>query len=403
MNTTNNKLRRIFIFLSALIGTTTLCHGQKLPQVTQGDYAWPLLQKCVLTTPGENVCVSPLSLETAMAMLLNGADDNTHKEIQKTFGWSGMTNDEINKSQRQRIQTLTSAKSITVEMANSIWINRELKKVKRAFTKTNKKYYNAMISRLTMNETAETRINNWCAEHTHDKIKSIVSQLDPATQMLLINALYFKGNWMTQFEKELTEPGTFHLSDGKTLNEVPMMHHKGFYLYAETLHGQLIDLPFSSGGKQQYSMYFYLPTSSMSADDLLRQLNSTEWASAVSSLKSQEVRLTMPRFKMEYKIPLNKILMEMGIRDAFISGRADFSKISKSPLVVSNVLQKTFLEVNEYGAEGAAVTAITMLKSMAPRPTLVKEMTLDRPFVYMIVEKTTQSILFMGKIENPTR
>ena len=403
LNTKMKHLFRKMLFCLLGMSTAVMASAQLLPTPAPTEHAWQLLNVCSQKNSDGNVCVSPLSLEVAMAMLLNGADDDTELQIAKTFGWAHYDRSEVNKMQQKRIKTLTSGHGITVELANSVWVNRNLKRVKRAFTRNNAKYYNAEVGRVYMNEETRVGINKWCAVHTHDKIPTILSQLDPETKLLLINALYFKGSWMSHFEKDLTENRPFYPSPEADAVEVPMMMRKGFYNYAQTSDCQIVELPFKCAGGPQYSMYFILPAKGVSANDLLRGMDDDRWNQLTAALKSREVRLSMPRFKMEYSSTLNEALKQMGIRDAFIPGKAEFSRITNSSLAVSSVLQKTFLEVNEYGAEGAAVTAIAVMTTALPRPNMVEVMTLDRPYLYLIMEKTTQSVLFMGKMENPKK
>lgn len=364
------------------------------------DLSTRLLQQNISESPGRNICLSPLSLEMAMGMVSNGAEGNTRQEIFQTLGWQGMTQEEVNRRQQERMRALRSNEEITVELANSIWVNKKTGKPKRTFVKANKNYFNAEVARLAFNADAAAKINKWCADHTRNKIPNIIEQINPGAQMYLINALYFNGTWINQFDSNMTRPEPFRLAGGGETS-VSMMHQQNYYDYTETEDCQVIDMPFLSVGKQEYSMYILLPDKQTSPDALLETLNEKKWRELTSALTSEEVRLTLPKFKIEYSTLLNKTLETLGIRDAFHAGLANFSGISKTPLYIDQVLQKTVFEVTEQGAEAAAVTSISMMRSSLIQPDDIKTMTVDRPFLFILYEKSSNTILFIGKIENP--
>lgn len=392
----NHILKNTF----AAAAFTLSCFATMAQGPSHIDLSARLLQQNISESPGRNICLSPLSLEMAMGMISNGAGGNTRQEIFQALGWQGMTQDEVNRRQQERMKALRSNEEITVELANSIWINKKAGKPKRAFVKANKNYFNAEVARLTFNADAAVKINKWCADHTRNRIPSIIDQLNPAAQIYLINALYFNGTWINHFDSNMTRPAAFHLPGGGETT-VSMMHQQSHYDYAETEDCQIIDMPFLSVGKQEYSMYVLLPGEGTSADALLETLNGEKWAELTSALASEEVRLALPKFKIEYGTLLNRTLQDLGIRDAFAAGLADFSGISKTPLCIDQVIQKTVFEVTEKGAEAAAVTAISMMRSSIVQPDDIKKMTVDRPFLFTLYEKSSNTILFIGKIENP--
>lgn len=364
------------------------------------EFSTRLLKQNVSESSGRNICLSPLSLEMAMGMVCNGAEGNTRQEIFQALGWQDMTQEEVNRRQQERMKTLRSNEEITVELANSIWVNKKEGKPKRAFIKANRNYFNAEVARLTFNADAAVKINKWCADRTRNKIPSIIDEINPAAQMYLINALYFNGTWISEFDSDKTRPEPFHLAGGAETS-VSMMHQQSHYDYAETEDCQIIDMPFLSVGKPEYSLYVLLPKGQTSADALLETLNEKKWTELTSALTSEEVRLALPKFKIEYSTPLNRTLQALGIRDAFSAGLADFSGISKTPLCIDQVLQKTLFEVTEHGAEAAAVTAISMMRTSLIQPNDIKVMTVDRPFLFALCEESGNTILFIGKIENP--
>jgi serpin B len=337
-----------------------------------------------------------------MAMVANGAEGKTRREILDAMGWEGQTMTQVNQTEQKAMQTLQSTEDVTVEMANSIWLNRSATgRVKRSFTKTNRTYYDAEVVRLAFNAAATERINRWCATHTRDKITSILDQADPAAQMYLLNALYFKGTWIHRFIEGATRPDAFTLADGQT-EQAPMMHQQAYFDYADLPLCQLLDMPFVSVGGPQYSLYVALPTEGVSADALLDVLTAETWQEWTSRLRSEDVRLTLPKFRVEYSAVLNETLQALGIRRAFSASQADFSGIGPSSLAIDQVLQKTYFDVTETGAEAAAVTAVTMMRASLARPHDVRVMNVNRPFLFVLAEKSSGQVLFVGKVENPS-
>lgn len=391
----NNPVSRIFQAALLIVGTCPVA-AFAAPRV---EMATRLLQENAATRPGGNVCLSPFSLQMAMAVAVNGAGGNTRREILQTMGWVGLSTEEVNFRMQSVIETLTHSEGITVETANSIWINKKVASPRRSFIKACRSYLGAEVSRLPFNVDAAAKINKWCADHTADRIPTIIDTVDPAAELYLLNALYFKGAWVNPFNAALTAPRPFHIAAGSPV-QAPMMTQQSYYAYAETTTCQAVEMPFVSIGRQKYSLYVLLPKPGTTADALLETLP-VQWESVTEALSSEDVRLTLPKFKMEYSTALNGTLMKMGIHDAFQPGRAHFDAMSKTPLYLNLVLQKTFIEVSEEGVEAAAVTAIAMTRSAAPRPHDVKVMTVDRPFLYLLVEKSSGTLLFVGKVENP--
>jgi serpin B len=386
-------MKRLFFILMVCLTSGPLA-AQNL------DFAARLLRQNRTEHPGENLCLSPASVQMAMAMAANGAEGKTRREILDAMGWEGKSISQVNQIEQKAMQTLQSTEDITVEMANSIWLNRTAGRVKRSFVKTNRTYFDAEVNRLTFNAAATERINRWCATHTHDKITSILDQVDPAAQMYLINALYFKGTWIHRFSEGATRPDAFTPADGQAV-QVQMMHQQAYYDYADLPLCQLLDMPFISVGGTQYSLYVALPAEGVTADALLDVLTEATWQEWTSRLRSEDVRLTLPKFRVEYSAVLNQTLQALGVRRAFSASQADFSGIAPSSLVIDQVLQKTYFDVSESGAEAAAVTAVTMMRTSLPRPHDVRVMNVNRPFLFVLAEKSSGQVLFVGKVENP--
>lgn len=385
---------------SALLGclaTLPLCAQDMKSNM---DVTARLLQQHQKEHADANFCLSPLSLQMAMAMVVNGAEGATQSEILNALGWKGQNLSQVNRAQNKCLQNMASDEDITVHIANSLWVNKQSKSLKRTFRRNVREYFDAEIARLSFNEAATERINSWCSEKTMGKIPTIVNQVEPAAQLYLINALYFKGAWINSFDPENTRPNAFRLTTGEE-ERVPMMSHQRYYDYAETDLCQMVKMPFRNVGEQSYSLYILLPKEDLTVSALLDRLSGEEWQRTTAQLRSQEVHLTLPKFRLEYTTPLNQTLRHMGIVRAFNASLADFGGISNTPLCIDLVIQKTFFDVTETGAEAAAVTAVAMLRSTAIKAHEVREMCVDHPFLFVLAEQKSGVVLFAGKVEDP--
>lgn len=346
-----------------------------------------------------NLCVSPLSLELALAMVAEGASGETATELSSLLP-ANVTN--LSKELTSDGQTLTAA--------NSIWVNQDIAtNVKKKFIKNNVKKYDAEVTRLAFNPAAVARINLWCKDKTRGLIPSIISQLNADDKMVLVNALYFKAEWKNEFKKNQTHDRPFHLSDGSDI-EVPMMLQTSHLSYAEDDYCQAVGLPYKQKAdeqsgepieKTQYAMYVLLPKEGIRITDFVnRQLSASYWKQLKFGAEEQ-VRLQLPKWENNYSTSLVRPLQQMGIQRIF-SPKAQFGGISKTPLTVGDILQKTYIKVDEKGTEAAAATAVIMrLTSAAPAKKRPIEMTVDRPFVYFLVETTTNTPVFAGIVMNP--
>lgn len=344
---------------------------------------------------GDNIFISPYSVAMALGMLYNGADGSTREEMESMLELSGMTLQEVNESYRGLMEYLTHQDSkVALEIANSIWYRNGFP-VKQSFVDANQDYFDALVRGLDFSATdaAET-INAWVDEKTHGKIEEIVD--DPiagGVVMFLINAVYFKGSWKYEFNKERTRDALFSPGDGDAIT-CPTMSQEEEFRFAYTEDFQAIDLPYGDAG---FTMTVFLPSNNSNVDALIGQLNEENWSLWMGLLLKTDVSFHFPKFKVEYKIKLNDVLKSLGMEEAFTEG-ADFSEMcdGASPYV-SEVRHKTYVDVDEEGTEAAAVTSITMDVSSAGL-----EMRVNRPFLFVIRESTSGAILFMGKIVDPT-
>ena len=338
----------------------------------------------------DDLFISPLSLSLALAMTSAGADGQTEAQMRKTMGFEGFTNTEMAEYYRKMTQALLDLDpKTTLQIANAIWTDKGIS-LKTGFVSDVTNYYHSEANSADMAARATIdAINSWCAKHTNGKIPKILDYDSAGLAVLLINALYFNGIWTTQFTD--TFNGSFRSLSGKG-GDVTMMRSTRSMPYASNGQWKMVQLPYGNGA---FVMDLLLPIEEKAFEKLVSSLDETTWETLTKNLRSCEVQLQMPKFKMEYEIVLNDILETLGMKDAF-SGRADFSKMSTIPLCIDFVKQKTYVDVNEKGTEAAAVTAVGMkVTSVGPSQTL--SFIADRPFVFAIREVSTGAILFIGQ------
>lgn len=350
----------------------------------------------------QNIFLSPFSVSTALAMTLNGAAGDTEQAMIDTLQLQGTTTDSINVSYYQLLQKLqTSDSKVTLTIANSLWAHEGVP-FKQDFQQRNKQYFNAEISTLDFNDpNSLTTINQWVNTNTNGKIKKILDEIESNAVLFLINAIYFKGTWQTGFDPSATSDRDFHLVTGST-KQVPMMARKGNYAYYENHQEnfQAISLPYGEG---QMSMYIFLPSNKSNLNTFLESLNVQNWENWISQLQEQEVMVYIPKFKIEYGTKeLNDALTSLGMGIAFDEDNADFSRMAHldamgGNLYIQKVAHKTFIEVNEEGAEAAAATSVGIgIKSI-----LRTIFNADRPFFFAIRDNETKTVLFMGTVVDP--
>ncbi|KQS25426.1 serpin family protein [Dyadobacter sp. Leaf189] len=358
-------------------------------------FAFNFLHNLQKTQPEDNFFVSPLSLHMALGMLLNGAESETAQEIQKSLEMQGVSMADLNKAYQTLINDLPVADSkVTLGLANSIWYKTGFN-VSPDFQSVLRDSFHAEITGLPFNAAAVGRINQWASDKTNGKIKKVIEQIQADHVMFLLNALYFKGDWKAKFEPKETADAPFTLEDG-TVKTVKMMNVKGAFTTAGDATYSAVKLPYGNG---QFSMTILLPKGSATIDGILSGLDADEWKTITSMTNTSNIKVGLPRFKLEYSALLKGTLMQMGIKRAFSNG-AEFGKINRDTgLKVDFVKQDTYLGIDEKGTEAAAVTSIGMsTTSWGPEE---PKFICDRPFGIIISENTSNTILFMGRIKNP--
>jgi len=347
----------------------------------------------------KNLMLSPLSASAALTMLLNGCAEDTYDQLKATLKYpEQMTISEINEVYKSLVsQLLVIDPKVKLALANAIFYRQGFS-VKNPFLTTMDSDFDAEIAGLDFNlPSSLATINKWASDNTNGKIPKVLDEISPDAVMFLMNALYFKGDWSYQFDKDLTSEKPFY-TNGSTSVEVSTMKGEVGSKVTWGSNYSAIELPY---GCTNFTMVVIVPESTLS--EFIGTFTPEKWAAITSALDGQdefgELSVSMPKYKFSYEKYLNDQLQSMGMIDAFIPGTANLSGISDASIFVSFVKQNTFVEVDEKGTEAAAVTTIGVeVTSFPPQP---REFVIDRPFVFAIRERTTNALLFIGQVVNP--
>lgn len=345
----------------------------------------------------DNFMVSPLSLSMALAMTWNGADGETKQAMQKVLRLDGYSDEEVNEYYKKlREALLKTDPSTKLAIANSIWTNKNVV-IDSDLIKVNQDYFNSVVKSVDFADSKTVNeLNQWAAENTNNLIDHVIDETDPMALMYLMNAIYFKGVWTSEFDAKNTTKKPFFYMNGKSKN-VDMMHQKTDFNYTENQLLQMVELPY---GNQAFSMLVLLPKEGKMLADIISDLQKGDsWTALASGLRKSDVDLYLPKFKTEYSKRLNDALINMGMGIAFDPSRADFSRMSDHDAFISFVDQFTYISTDEVGTEAAAVTVVGIeLTSYQPPRTVT--FNANRPFIYIIQENSTGSILFMGAVKD---
>jgi serine protease inhibitor len=360
------------------------------------SFAFDFLKQANTTEKGKNVFVSPLSLHMALGMLLNGADKNTAEQIKTTLGAKDISLDELNKTYLALMKGLPAVDpNVGIGIANSTW-QKSTSTPEAAFGNTLKEFFLSDAYTFDTNnpEEAKTKINEWVASKTGGRIKEMVDQVPSNIYMYLLNAVYFNGKWKYAFDSKLTSDYNFEM-DGSKSKTVKMMTQQTKLRATQGSNYAAYEMPYSNGS---YNMTVVIPDRGTDIDAFVKNFGVAEWNILQSRLVSASNIFGIPRLELNYDAKLNETLKAMGIKDAFVPGLADLSKISKiNKLYVGDVKQKTFLKVDEAGTEASAATSIEIRELSAS----ARDYIANRPFLIFISENSSNTILFTGKIVNP--
>jgi serpin B len=364
---------------------------------TNNEFGLELLRSVFETAEEANIMISPASVSIALGMAYNGAETTTMDAFEEVLNYEGLTREEVNQIIKELISVLvTNVEGNLLEIANSMWYDKGFP-VEQDFTDLNTNYYDAEVREIDFRKAEAVKtINGWVSDKTHGKIDEIIQHIDPATMMILINAIYFNCVWEVEFNPEDTHKASFFEEDGSIFGQVDMMTLESTFNVSATEDFTAVELPYKN---EKFSMFLFLPAEGSTVDGLVSALDNETWKNWLEGFSErEEFTVTMPKFKFEFERSLADDLKGMGLEIAF-TDQADFSGISPIDLLISEVIHKTYIDVNEEGTEAAAVTAIVFdLTSVGP----LSFIRLDRPFLFAITENSSESILFMGKVSQPS-
>lgn len=364
---------------------------------TNNNFGFELFNQVIESDHTPNIMISPASVSIALGMAYNGAEGTTRDAFEEVLNYEGLERDEINEITKELIQVLlTNVQGNLMEIANSMWYDQGFP-VEQEFIDLNTLYYDAELREIDFRKaSAVNTINQWVSENTHGKIEKIIDAIDPAMMMILINAIYFNCVWEVEFDPEDTYPQPFYREDKSLFGEVEMMQVESTFNASFTEKFTAVELPYKN---KKFSMFLFLPTEGNSLNQLIGQLDGPTWNQWLEDFSERkDFSVTMPKFKFEYDRSMAEDLKAMGLEVAF-TDLADFSGISPVDLLISDVIHKTYVDVNEEGTEAAAVTAIVFeTTSIGP----VNGIRLDRPYLFAITENSSKSIVFIGKVQEPS-
>jgi serpin B len=359
------------------------------------EFTFALFKRAADAARDSNVLVSPLSASMALGMTMNGAAGTTRSQMRTALAFGDASSAEINAGYKTLIELLRGLdNSVDFRLANSIWY-REGMSFKQSFIDVSKSAFEAEVQALDFGNAAAAlkTINDWVTGATNGKIPTILDEIKPEHVMFLINAIYFKGSWREQFDPAQTRDDQFRAADGRR-QPMKLMHRHGTMRFLYTSQFQAVDLGY---GRDAFSMTVLLPAEGTTVDALAASLDGNAWRTAIEQFHDREMDLYLPRLRLEYERTLSDDLKLLGMRDAFVPGGADFTEMASAPtgnqLYIDFVKQKTFVDINEEGTEAAAATAVGIGLTSAP-----PSMRVDRPYLFVIRERLSGTILFIAKI-----
>jgi serpin B len=364
-------------------------------------FSFALLNRLAKPDSAKNVFVSPLSAHVALSLVSEGAKGATKKELLKGLGFDAR---DLSTARQESsiLRSLGSGDESTgiLNTATGVWTRKEFQ-VNSNWLKTARESYDATVKQVDFSSPdCISQINQWASEKTNGRIPQIVNRNDAASQLLLLNAVYFKAKWAHPFKRFLTEDQDFHTKDGSKLT-VSMMSTHDRLAYAETAQYQAVALPYQGN---RYRALIVVPKAGSDLAALTGHFDGSAWGALRSSLSVKYGELKLPRVRLDYDCDLKPSLKALGVEAAFDGQRADFSGIAtyKKNFCITGIMQKSFLAVNEQGTEAAAITKMTLGATAIMRPPQLEfTMVVDRPFLFAIENASSGALVFIGEINNP--
>lgn len=343
-----------------------------------------------------NVFVSPLSVSFALGMTMNGAATQTYDEMRSALKYGNASLASIDSGYKSLIGMLTTLDpTTTMQIANAIFYRSGFP-FNQSFLDDAAKWFDAEVKNQNFNDEPATlaAINGWANTKTNGRIPTVLDRIKPDDVMFLLNAIYFKGSWREKFDPALTRDAPFHSATGGD-QSAKLMSREGKMAYAETNTFQAVDLAY---GDSSFTMTVILPKTGNSVETVAASLTADSWQSLTSSFATRLVGFSMPKITFSWKRELKDDMKALGMRAAFVPDGADFTRMSTSHgrnLYISLLKHDTFVAIDEVGTEAAAVTTVGVSVTSAP---VVTPMRVDRPYIFVIRERLSGTILFMGKI-----
>ena len=341
---------------------------------------------------GKNTLISPLSVLCALAMTANGAEEETLQQIETVLG---ITTEDLNLYLYSYMKNLPQGDKYKLSLANSIWFTEDERfTVNQDFLQANADYYGADIYKAPFNEQTKKDINNWVKQNTDEMIPEILDRVPVDAIMYLVNALAFEAEWSAIYKKDQVREGVFTKEDNTKQNVDFMYGSEGTYLEDENAAGFM---KYYKGGK--YAFVAMLPDEGVSVSDYIASLTGESVNALLTNPQHTTVYTAIPKFETEYSVEMSEILKNMGMPKAFDPNNAEFEGLGTSNagnIFISRVLHKTFISVGEKGTKAGAATVVEMADGAAAEPQEPKEVYLDRPFVYMLIDCENNIPFFIG-------
>jgi len=344
----------------------------------------------------DNIFISPTSISAALTLAANGAEGDTLDEMLKVLGLDQIGLEMASEAFQDKMEKFnTSSDNLNISIANSIWTTGDSSFLP-SYRNSAKNYFDAKADKANSVDD----INSWVDSTTNGKIKNILNNL--SSDLYLVNAIYFKGDWSSPFEIEDTQRESFQIREGQT--DVEMMNKTKSLSYYSDNKMQIVKLPYQSDHNQgQYSMLVLLPAKSSTLADLIENMDYKKYKNYITNLSDAEVELKLPKFELDYKADLVDNLELLGMKRVF-GEKSELNKMSITPQYISQVIHQSHVKVDEEGTEAAAATAVATLGTSAleEEPKIVK-MYVNRPFFFSVQDDETGAMLFSGLIQNPTK
>jgi serpin B len=343
-----------------------------------------------LYNPDSNLVISPLSIHYALSMAANGADGKTLAEFEKLFGISIESANLLAKDLQSK---LSSDENGQLRLGNSIWIKDTLKEtVKPDFEEKLKSYYQAQLFIKPFDDTTVADVNAWVKEETLRQIEAVLDKINPDVMMYLINAVGFDAEWQKIYHVEQLSEGSFTKTDGSKIPATFMNSKESRYLKDTNAQGFI--KPYANG---KYSFVALVPDEGVSITDYIKSLSGEKLSTVLKGATDKYVvNASIPKFKASYSLEMKPVLQEFGINDAFEREAANFTRLADGEVYISSVIHKAVIDVDERGTKAGGVTSVEISVTSAPINIEYKDVKLDKPFVYAIIENETNLPVFMG-------